>query len=66
MKNAIQQPIEIYEIYGTHTTEAKEMTELIKSKECPKCGSEKIQCKDDNFSCSDCGLSFSCFGGQNE
>ena len=42
------------------------MIELIKSKECPKCGSEKIQCKDDNFSCNNCGLSFSCFGGQNE
>jgi hypothetical protein len=42
------------------------MTELIKSKECPKCGSEKIKCKDDKFSCNDCRLSFSCFGGQNE
>ena len=42
------------------------MTELIKSKECPKCGSEKIEYKDDQFSCGFCGLSFSCFGGQNE
>jgi len=25
----------------------KEMTEMIKSKECPKCSSDKIECKDD-------------------
>ena len=42
------------------------MIELIKSKECPKCGSEKIEYKDGKFSCSDCRLSFSYFGGQNE
>ena len=40
------------------------MTGLIKSKVCPKCGTEKIQCKDDKFLCKSCGLSFSCFGGQ--
>ena len=44
------------------------MTELIKSKESPKCGSEKIERGDDNdyeFSCNDCELSpgSSCFGG---
>lgn len=32
----------------------------------PKCGSAKIECKDDKFSYSDSRLSFSCFGGQNE
>ena len=42
------------------------MTELIESKECPKCGSEKIDYKDDQFLCKLCGLHFSCFGGQNE
>ena len=40
------------------------MTELIKSKECLKCDSEKIQCKDNKFVCGFCGLSFSCFGVQ--
>lgn len=38
------------------------MTEMIKSQECPKCGSEKIECKDDKFSCKNCKLSFCCFG----
>ena len=38
------------------------MTELIESKECPKCGSEKSNLKDDKFSCKSCGLHFSCFG----
>ena len=42
------------------------MTELIKSKECPKCSSKKIRCTNNNFTCDDCKLSFSCFGGQNE
>ena len=42
------------------------MTELIKSKECPKCGSEKIESKDEKFSCGFCGLFFSYFGDQNE
>jgi hypothetical protein len=40
------------------------MTELIKSEECPKCGSKKIECEDDKFSCNICGLYFSCFGGK--
>ncbi len=40
------------------------MTELINSEGCPKCGSEKIERKDDKFACADCGLSFSYFGGQ--
>ena len=39
------------------------MVELIKSEECPKCGSDKIKYKDDKFSCNICGLYFSCFGG---
>jgi ribosomal protein S27AE len=38
------------------------MTEMIKSQECPKCGSGKIECKDEKFSCNNCGLSFCCFG----
>ncbi len=38
------------------------MTEMINSKECPKCGSEKIKYQDDQFSCKNCGLSFCCFG----
>jgi len=40
------------------------MTELIKSEECPKCGSKKIECKDNKFSCNICGLDFRCFGGK--
>ena len=39
------------------------MIEPIESKDCPKCGSDKINYKDDNFSCKSCGLHFSCFGG---
>ncbi len=42
----------------------KEMTEMIKSNECPKCGSDKIERKDDKFSCKYCGLSFCSFGGK--
>jgi len=40
------------------------MTEMIKSKECPKCGSEEINYNDDKFSCKYCGLSFCSFGGK--
>ena len=35
---------------------------MITSKECPKCGSEKIDYKDNKFSCKNCKLSFCCFG----
>jgi len=38
------------------------MTAMIKSKECPKCGSDKIESKEDKFSCKNCELSFCCFG----
>ena len=38
------------------------MTEMIKSTECPKCGSEKIKCNEEKFSCKNCKLSFCCFG----
>jgi len=38
------------------------MTEMIKSQECPKCGSDKIEFNDEKFSCKSCGLSFCCFG----
>jgi len=41
----------------------KKMTAMMDSKECPKCGSENIECKDDKFSCKNCRLSFCCFGG---
>jgi ribosomal protein L37AE/L43A len=39
------------------------MTTMIDNKECPKCGSEKIECKDDKFTCKYCGLYFRSFGG---
>jgi transposase len=42
----------------------KKITEMIKSQECPKCGSEKIEGKDDKFSCKNCKLSFCCFGAE--
>jgi len=32
------------------------------NKECPKCSSEKIECKDDKFTCKYCGLFFRRFG----
>jgi hypothetical protein len=35
---------------------------MINSKECPKCGSGNIVCKDEKFSCNSCKLSFCCFG----
>ena len=38
------------------------MTTMINSKECPKCGSNDILCKDEKFSCLNCELSFCCFG----
>jgi len=31
-------------------------------KECPKCSSEEIECKDDKFTCKYCGLFFRSFG----
>jgi len=40
------------------------MTEIIQSKECPKCGSGEIKCKNDKFSCKNCKLSFCCFGAE--
>jgi hypothetical protein len=39
---------------------------MISSKNCLKCGSEDIMFDEEQFSCNDCGLSFCCFGGQNE
>ena len=36
----------------------------MENKECPKCGSEKIQSKDKKFYCNYCGLNFCCFGGK--
>jgi len=38
------------------------MTVIIDNKECPKCSSEKIECKDDKFTCKYCGLFFHIFG----
>jgi hypothetical protein len=42
------------------------MTAMVKSKECPKCGSEEIACKNGKFSCNHCKLSFCCFGGSKD
>jgi len=35
---------------------------MTKNKECPKCGFEKIEAKNDKFYCNHCGLNFCCFG----
>jgi len=45
-----------------NATRNKKMTAMIDNKECPKCSSEKIECKDDKFTCNDCGLFFHSFG----
>lgn len=34
---------------------------MMKSKECPKCGSKEIKYKNDTSHCNSCGLNFCCF-----